>query len=261
MKYVNMFRTSTFTIVLLAGAGIVVVFGFTGYYLTKANPGDPKTRTPSLVHIKGGEGGQPQSDIKIKDRRDESPAQKTEPVPAADNPPISTEAIPSRATAWDIKSSEKMQAAREALLLRVFSLSDVDRHAVSKELSEVVSDLSALAKILDETPEPFAPVNVSPPRFRKDGSPFPDQPLFSGMSPKAVVDPEQRKEYENIIRKRDEDEFDRSRIIEAGLVHSSVYNNLMRQLQGLVRRGVISKEDEKATLSAAGRHLNRKGKR
>ena len=77
------------------------------------------------------------------------------------------------------------------------------------------------------------------------------------MSPNAIADPEQRKEYEETIRNRNQNLAKLSRINQAILAHNALRNNLKRQLGHLVERRIITKEMEKSM--SDGSQLKRPG--
>lgn len=173
------------------------------------------------------------------------------PTPLSSQPSLRENAI-----LWVIGDEKQLREARTQMLSRIARLRTVEGANVDDAISTATAGVAALAKILDTTPMPYAPMNVGPPLQRPDGTPYPKQLIFSGMAPHAIKDPEQRRAYEEAIDNRDANNVLRGWLIRAQAAYRLAYGGLEDTLTALAKRGVISDEKRKSVLSSVQRQVD-----
>lgn len=157
------------------------------------------------------------------------------------------------AIGWAVGDLNQLRQSEKVMFRLIYQMRKSNAADVPRELSLVVSQIEALANLLDNTPRPFVSANVLPPVFRDDGTPYPSQTLAAGMAPGAIHDPEQREAYMKAIRKRNEEATLRNWHINASTVHKTLHSSLEDELAFLVKKGIVNAETQKASLATTKR--------
>ena len=169
---------------------------------------------------------------------------------ATENP---TPAAPQISSMWAIGDDERRKATRVSIKASMTKATNLKGAQLDKELDEITAALSELGKTLDTNPRRPSAMNVSPPLLRADGTRYSSQGVMSGMSPSAIIDPEQRQAYLDKMARNQENNRISSWLSEA----DGDYNGLMVEfdfiLRQLQRIGSLDKEKAEAAIKKARR--------
>jgi hypothetical protein len=154
---------------------------------------------------------------------------------------------------WPIENRKRLKEMSKQLVWRVDGLRSTWGATLEREVDAVAVGLGTLAKVLDTTPLPSVPFNISPPLNQPDGTPYPPQGIMAGMSPNAIKDPDQRQAYIDALAKLVENGRRRNWLLEARGEYRLIYGRLEGTLKDLVDSGQISQKRADTALVTAKR--------
>jgi hypothetical protein len=166
---------------------------------------------------------------------------------------ITEPTLPSAAIAeknWEIGNFELRDNTANRLNEQIERAETLKDEKLRKELASIAGDLEDLAQLL-RTKIGRTTTNVSPPQFRPDGTPYPAEGVFSGMSPNAVRDPERRQAYIEKLRENQVIESKRAWLVATQKTHIVTYSKFSGLIRKLMKEGTIPSDEGQKLIEQA----------